>query len=218
MERRAAAAGAVLVNTRANEDDSVRLSALSAGGYREDRRGKKWELDLVANRGRLLAMAEASRARMRQEGITVTTLAADPDPDRYRKAWRMSQEAEKDVPSTLGSVEETFEDWMHWLRTPGMHEDRAWIARERDDVVGLSALEYPPVRGTVGTAWTATARSARGRGIARALKCESVAQAIALGVDRVRTGNDAKNEPILHINQTMGYRLFMIRISFHKDL
>ena len=79
-------------------------------------------------------------------------------------------------------------------------------------------LEYPPVRGVVGTAWTATARSVRGRGIARALKCETVAQAIALGVDRVRTGNDAQNDPILRINETMGYRLFKTRISFHKDI
>ena len=218
MERHAADDGAVLVHSRASADDEVRLAALARRGFREDRRGKKWELDLRANRERILAMTDASRARMRREGITITTLAADTDPDRYRKAWRMSEEAGKDVPSTLGNVEETFDDFLRWLRTPGMHEDRVWIARSDDDVVGLSVLEYPPVRGVVGTAWTATARAVRGRGIARALKCETLAQAIALGVDRVRTGNDAKNDPILHINETMGYRLFTTRISFHKDL
>jgi mycothiol synthase len=218
MEARASASGAALVHMRANEDDAVRVAALTERGFREDRRGKKWELDVIANRDHLLAMTEASRQRMRREGITITTLAADVDPERYRKAWRMSEEAGKDVPSTLGHIEETFDDFMRWLRTPGMHEDRVWIARAGDDVVGLSVLEYPPVRGVVGTAWTATARSVRGRGVARALKCETVAQAIALGVDRVRTGNDAQNDPILHINETMGYRLFKTRISFHKDL
>jgi GNAT superfamily N-acetyltransferase len=218
MERRASAEGATLVHMRTNEDDAVRVAALTARGFREDRRGKKWELDLVANHDRLLAMTEESRDRMRREGITVTTLAADADPERYRKSWRMSEEAGNDVPSSLGYIEETFEDFMRWLRTPGMYEDRVWTARAGDDVVGLSVLEYPPVRGVVGTAWTATARSVRGRGVARALKCETIAQAIALGVDRVRTGNDAKNEPILHINETMGYRLFKTRISFHKDL
>ena len=218
MERRASAAGATLVHARTNEDDAVRVAALAQRGFREDRRGKKWELDLIANRDHLLAMTEASRARMRREGVTVTTLGADADPERYRKAWRMSEEAASDVPSTLGHIEETLDDFMRWLRTPGMHEDRVWVARVGDDVVGLSVLEYPPVRGVVGTAWTATARSVRGRGVARALKCETVAQAIALGVDRVRTGNDAKNDPILHINETMGYRLFKTRISFHKEL
>jgi GNAT superfamily N-acetyltransferase len=218
MEARASASGATLAHMRTNEDDSVRVAALTQRGFREDRRGKKWELDVIANRDRLLAMAEESRDRMRREGITVTTLARDADPERYRKAWRMSEEAGQDTPSTLGHIEETFDDFMRWLRTPGMHEDRVWIARAGEDVVGLSVLEYPPVRGVVGTAWTATARSVRGRGVARALKCETVAQAIALGVDRVRTGNDAQNDPILHINETMGYRLFKIRIAFHKDL
>jgi len=218
MERRASAEGATLAHARTNEDDGVRVAALTARGFREDRRGKKWELDLVANRDRLLAMTADSRERMRREGITVTTLAKDADPERYRKSWRMSEEAGLDTPTTLGHIEETFDDFMRWLRTPGMHEDRVWIAREGEDVVGISVLEYPPVRGVVGTAWTATARSVRGRGVARALKCETVAQAISLGVDRVRTGNDAKNDPILHINETMGYRLFKTRISFHKDL
>ena len=41
--------------------------------------------------------------------------------------------------------------------------------------------------------------------MARALKCETLVQAIALGVDRVRTDNDSANTPILHINETMGY-------------
>ena len=95
---------------------------------------------------------------------------------------------------------------MRWLRSPSMREDRFWIAREGEEIVGASVLGYPPVRGIVGTEWTATARSVRGRGIARALKCETLMQAIALGVDRVRTGNDGANDPILHINATMGYR------------
>ena len=218
MERRAAGVGADLVATRTRDDDAALLTALAERGFREDRRAKKWELDLISGRDGLLAMTEQSRARMRREGIRITTLADDHDPERYRKTWRMSEEAGADVPSTLGNVEETLDDFMRWLRAPGMFEDRVWIARLGDDVVGISVLEYPPIRGVVGTSWTATARSVRGRGVARALKCETVAQAIALGVDRVRTGNDAKNDPILHINETMGYRLFLTRITFHKDL
>ena len=70
------------------------------------------------------------------------------------------------------------------------------------------------MRGIVGTEWTATARAVRGRGIARALKCETVAQAVALGVDRVRTGNDDANAPILHLNETMGYHPVPGRIDY----
>ena len=115
-------------------------------------------------------------------------------------------------------IEETLDDYMRWFRAPDIHEDRFWIAREGDDIVGISVLDYPPVRGIVGTAWTATARRVRGRGIARALKCETLIQAIALEVGRVRTGNDGANDPILHINASMGYQPWVAGISFLKDV
>ena len=218
MERRLTADGAKRIAVRANEDDEVRLAAIVGRGFREDRRGRRWVLDLVENRERIERMTRQSRDRMRDEGIELVTLDREHDPEKYRKVWRMNEEASQDVPTTLPIVEESFEDTMRWLRQPGMHEDRFWIAREGDEIVGVSVLEYPPVRGIVGTAWTATARRVRGRGIARALKCETLMQAIALGVDRVRTGNDGANDPILHINASMGYRPSISSINFLKDV
>jgi mycothiol synthase len=92
-----------------------------------------------------------------------------------------------------------------------------WFARRGDDVVGVSVLSYPQVRGVRGTDWTATARSIRGRGVARALKLETLAQAVSLGVSRVRTGNDAQNLPILHLNAELGYARIPGPINFLKD-
>jgi len=207
MEERAIADGARILRTRANEDDPVRIEAILGRGYREDRLHRRWELDLVANRESLLAMTERSRARMGNEGIEMLTLADDTDPDVIKKVWLLSEEAGDDVPTTMPRVPEAMESYARWTRAPEIHRDRFWIARSGNEVVGLSVLGYPPVRGIVGTEWTATARSVRGRGVARALKCETLAQAIALGVDRVRTGNDAANAPILHLNETMGYHL-----------
>jgi len=217
VERRLVAEGAARVGVRANEDDQVRIAAIQRLGFREDRRSRRWTLDLVGNRERIATMTDQSRARMRAEGIEMVTLDRDTDPEKYRKMWRMNEDAAQDVPTTLPNVEESFEDAMRWLRSPDIHEDRLWVARERDEIVGVSVLAYPPVRGVVGTSWTATARRVRGRGIARALKCETVTQAIALGVDRVNTGNDGANDPILHINASMGYRPWVGAVKFLKD-
>ncbi|CAN5121143.1 hypothetical protein BH18CHL2_BH18CHL2_06820 [soil metagenome] len=192
--------------TWAWEYDRPRLELLEARGYREERHERFWELDLVAERDRLLAMVRATRERMREAGIRVLTLDEDGDPERYGKLWHMSEEAEQDIPTTVPHVGTPFEFFTKWLSGPGLREDRIWIAREGDAVLGISMLSYPPVRGVVSTDWTATARAARGRGVARALKCETVAQAISLGVDRLRTDNDGANAPILHINESMGYR------------
>jgi GNAT superfamily N-acetyltransferase len=218
MERRLAADGAKRIAVRANEDDELRMETILGRGFREDRRHRRWLLDLGENRERITRMAAESRAHMRAEGIRVLTLDQDSDPEKYRKVWRTNEEAVQDVPTTLPNVEESFEDTLRWFRAPDMHEDRFWIARESDDVVGVSVLAYPPVRGVVGTAWTATARRVRGRGIARALKCETLLQAVALGVDRVQTGNDGANDPILHINASMGYRPWVAAINFLKDV
>lgn len=217
VERRLIADGARRVAVRAYEDDDLRIATIKGRGFDADRIHRRWVLDLAHNRDRIETMTDASRARMRAESVRMLTLAQDSDPEKYRKVWRLSEEAVQDVPTTLPNVEESFEDTMRWFRAPDMHEDRFWIARDGDDIVGVSVLGYPPVRGVVGTVWTATARKARGRGIARALKCETLIQALAFDVDRVQTGNDGANDPILHINASMGYRPWVGSINFLKD-
>jgi len=217
MEDRSRADGTQTFTTWAWEDDDLRVSALSTRGYREERRQRFWELDLVANRSKLEAMATDSRKKMSEQRITVLTIDRDDDPEKFRKLWRMSNEAEQDVPTTVPHVEGAFEDFMKWMRSPGLREDRIWIARDGDAILGVSILSYPPRRGVVQTDWTGVGRAARGKGVARALKCETVMQAIALGIDKVRTDNDFRNAPILHINDTMGYRRLPDAIQFMRS-
>lgn len=205
MEDRSRSDGTEKLTVWSRETDQLRLSVIAARGYREQRRQRFWELDLVANRPRLEAMAAESRAKMREQDVAVLTIDRDDDPDRWTKLWTMSEEAIYDIPTTEPYPGMSFDDFMKWMRSPGLHEDRIWIARQGDAILGVSVLSYPPKRGVVSTDWTGVARAGRGRGIARALKCETVMQAIALGVDRVRTDNDFRNAPILHINDTMGY-------------
>ena len=69
----------------------------------------------------------------------------------------------------------------------------------------MSFLRFPPVRGHVWTGFTCSHPDYRGRGIARAVKLQSLAQAIELGIPSVRTGNDSENAPMLHINEALGY-------------
>lgn len=198
------------------EKEADHIAVVESRGYKEERRGKGWELDLRAERDRLERMAAESRERMRREGISILTLAEDRDPDAEQKLWRMSTESFQDIPTTVPFVLPPFEQWCKWLLKPGIRRDRVWIARDGDDVVGVSVLSYPPTRGNVWTDYTGTARKVRGRGVARALKLETVMQAIALGTTRVRTGNDGANAPILHLNEELGYKQFGTGIQFLK--
>jgi GNAT superfamily N-acetyltransferase len=216
MEERSRADGTKIFTTWSPEDDELLVGALEARGYVEERRQRYWELDLVANRPKLEAMAAESRARMRDGKIRVLTIDRDADPEKWKKLWRITEEASSDVPRTVPYTESSFDDFMKWMRAPGLREDRIWIARDGDAILGVSILSYPPKRGVVSTDWSGVARAGRGRGIARRLKLETVMQAIALGVDRVRTDNDSQNAPILHINETMGYTRRPGGIQFMK--
>ena len=217
IEDRARRDGGELFSAEAREDDAVTDAFLRRRGYREDRRSRCWELDLVANRERLASLADVSRARMRDQGIRVLTIDRDPDAEKFHRLHELREEAAQDVPRTIPHVRQRFEIFMRWFDSPAVRKDRMWIARAGRDLVGVSVLSYPPVRGNVWTDWTGTARKARGRGVARALKLETVMQAISLRVTRVRTENDGENAPILHLNADMGYVRVPGWIQYLKD-
>jgi GNAT superfamily N-acetyltransferase len=204
---------------RVREDFKKEVSGLERLGYREIRRTRSSELDLVEQRARIQTTVEACREEMRAQGVRLLRLSDDTDPQKVTKLYHMTVEAEKDIPTTAPWRVLPIEEWTQfWFENPGIREDRFWIAREGESIVGMSVLDFPVTRGVPYTAFTATARAVRGRGIARALKYETMNQAIELGCTRVRTNNDADNAPILRINKEMGYRLVMPILELHRDL
>ena len=205
--------------TRIPEDLYRDLGVLAGLGYREVRRERTWRLDLVAGRERLLAAAEKTREQMNRQGVTMLTLDQDTDPATLRKLYELDLEATEDIPKTVPMPAPPFDQWFtHWFDHPGHRKDRFWIAREGDQVVGMSILGYPLRRGIPWTSFTGTVRRVRGRGIARALKYETVAQAIALGALSVETANDSENAPILHLNEEMGYQPGTPQLELHREL
>jgi GNAT superfamily N-acetyltransferase len=63
---------------------------------------------------------------------------------------------------------------------------------------------------------TCTHPDYRGRGLARAVKLQTLAQAVELGIPAVLTDNDSENAPMLHINEVLGYDERRGFISFVK--
>ena len=204
---------------RIREDFSKDLAVVESLGYRENRRMRISELDLVARRDMILGTRDLCRQRMAEQGVRMLVLSEDPDPQKYQKLYEMIIESERDIPTTVPWRTLSFEEWRSlWFDSPTIREDRFWIAREGDEIVGTSVLDTPVVRGIPYTAFTGTAREVRGRGIARALKYESLGQAVELGYSRVRTNNDTDNPAILRINEEMGYRPVAPLIELHRAL
>jgi len=155
---------------------------------------------------------------MSRQGVRLLTLAGDPDPERLAQLLSLVNQTLPDIPHTAPIPAKTKEGLRQLLAAPQVREERFWIARLGGELVGLSYLYYPPRRGHVRTFYTATARAHRGRGIARAVKMETLSQAIELGVRRVRTDNDEQNLAMLHINQRLGYRPLAGSLTFLRRL
>ncbi len=201
----AVAEGSWLLFAYCGEDEPDMLAALAALGFERVRAERVWELDLRAHGSRIEAEAAAARRDMAERGIELTTLAAWRDGDRLRRVYELDVRTRPDIPSTLPVVVETFADFERRINSPERRLDRTWIALAEGRPVALSYLTFPPGEGTVWTGYTCSHPEYRGRGIARAVKLQTLAQAAALGVPAVRTDNDLENAPMLRINERLGY-------------
>jgi len=213
---RAEAEGSRLLLAYCGEDEPEMLEALAALDFRPERTEKVWELDLKTQGSRLVREAAEARDRMKAAGIESTTLAAWSDPDGVRKLHELNERTVEDIPHTLTIVRETFEDFAKRIRSPDKPHDRYWIALDGDRPVAMSNLKYPPVRGDVWTGYTCTDPAYRGRGLARGIKLQTLAQAVELGVPFVCTDNDSENAPMLHINEKLGYARRPGFVEHHK--
>ena len=205
IAEQAVADGARILSAYAAEDEPMVLEALGRLGYERERSEKVWELDFNKHGKRLLAEARAARERMKNEDVELLPLAEWPGPETFRRLHLLNEATVQDVPTSHPIPPQSFANFMDRMAAPDLPHDRLWLARHGDRPVAMSFLRFPPVRGNVWTGYTCSDPEYRGRGIARAVKLQSLAQAIELGVPFVRTANDSENPSMLHINETLGY-------------
>jgi RimJ/RimL family protein N-acetyltransferase len=202
---RAVADGARLLLAYCAEDEPEMLDSLGELGYSRERIEKVWELDLREHGPKLVEEARVALDTMAAAGIELTTLDAWSDPEKMRKVYELDASTRQDIPTSLPILIEDLDYFVKRTNAPDRRSDRTWVALDQGRPVALSYLKFPPVRGTVWTGYTCTHADHRGRGIARAVKLQTLAQAAKLGVPHVRTDNDAENAPMLHINEALGY-------------
>src|SRR5260370_16564615 len=129
-------------------------------------------------------------------GIQPTTLAGWNGGGRVRKVHQRNERTVQDIAGSLTIVREAFEDFEKRLNSPDRPHDRFWIALDGNRPVAMSYLKYPPVRGDVWTGYTCTDPGYRGRGLARGIKLQTLAQAVELGEPVVYSPNDSGHGPL----------------------
>lgn len=122
-----------------------------------------------------------------------------------RGAYEVDNAITPDIPSE--GVDVTFPTYERWLVDQEAIFGRSYwlLALDGDRVVGLTTLEWTAQSDFAYTGVTGVLREYRNRGIALALKLQSIAEAQRRGLARMRTNNDPDNPPMLAVNRKLGY-------------
>jgi GNAT superfamily N-acetyltransferase len=174
----------------ARYDDADSLGYFAFRGFEEIGRMQDVRLDLST------AVVERSSPR----GIEIAAVQEEHERGMYETAL----EADADIPSATPLRTGSFEQWRERHLSGRVLRDLSFVAVAEGRVVGYAILG----RHSEDTAehWmTGVARSARGRGIALALKQAQIAAAKEAGWASLRTLNDLGNAPMRRVNEKLGY-------------
>jgi predicted GNAT superfamily acetyltransferase len=158
-----------------------------------------------------------------KQGIRITTLAdeMERDPAALQKAFELNEDCRMDVPSVDPPTRRTFDEFRRDdIYAPNALLNAFFIAIDKDGrYLGVSnmfrSLDDPMF---IWQGITGVRREARGKGIAIALKLRTVRYAIENGIVHIKTWNDVHNEPMLSINEALGFAKQPAWISYEKDL
>lgn len=124
-------------------------------------------------------------------------------PDVVDAMYEVYVECTQDVPGARGPM--TLEGWRALeIDRPSRSPDLAFVAFDRDEVVGYAVADIFGDEGYHG--FTAVKRAWRRRGVAIALKRAQIAAATDLGLKRLATGSEERNLPMRTLNAKLGYQ------------
>ena len=200
------ARGARELRAEAREDIPAGVAFAKRHGFEVAARSWQGRLNLdafdPARFGDPHALAAAS-------GVKLVTLADEVarDPDALERVYHLVREVEADVPRVTPVTELDFEQWQRQsIERPGLIREAYFLAVRDGEYVGVSFLRRPAgLPGVINQGLTGVARTARGRGIALALKVATATFAKADGAQELRTWNSDRNHAILHMNDAMGF-------------
>jgi GNAT superfamily N-acetyltransferase len=170
-------------------------------------RARLADVDLAA----LPALADAKAG----EGFRVVPLRAVDELDGLHDVYAS---ASADIPADYPEADVSREDFqVHVLDDPSLDPDASVVVLEGDRPVSLAFLTVDRERGTALSEMTGTLPEYRGRGLGRLAKLDSMRAAKEQGFAELVTENDAANEAMLGLNQSLGFRITATRVTLFRD-
>jgi GNAT superfamily N-acetyltransferase len=145
--------------------------------------------------------------RIHDQGFRFFSLAeAGVSDENKRRLYEVNLAAGLDSTGSDGTFPDFYAFSKNVFDASWFRADTQILASLGDRWVGLAAIGIYPEDNHAYNAFTGVLRDFRGRGLAQALKLQTILLAQREGVRYVRTNNDSKNAPMLAINRKLGYR------------
>jgi mycothiol synthase len=190
-------------STRENRPDGMRF--LNKRDYSEEMR--TWEnVLLLADRDFSHELAQV--AAVEAQGYRLAALSAlEDDPEMKNKLFSCFAEARLDVPRPEPASEISFEQFHRWnFENKDLLLDLFLVAIAPDgEYVATTAFWKTNIEGVVNIGLTGTRRQHRHQGLASALKLKNMMLAQAKGIQKICTWNASSNQPMLSINERLGF-------------
>jgi GNAT superfamily N-acetyltransferase len=187
-----------------NADDLGALAFAERFGFREV--GRQVE--------QVRTIGEMETAPLIPADVELISLAERPEL-RIRTYHELALQAFDDMPTPM-PIQISLEDWeREWISWP----EGSFVALAGDEIVGCAGLirdDDRPDRAE--NSLTAVRRDWRGRGVARALKEQTIAWASANGLREIYTWTQTGNEGMRTVNEKLGYTTRDVSIDVRAEL
>ncbi|MBT2679410.1 GNAT family N-acetyltransferase [Bacillus sp. ISL-35] len=136
-------------------------------------------------------------------GIKFTTLADyPPDPSIQERFWDLWWELAQDVPGMSDKPRPENEQMINLTKD---YDKKGFILAVQGGEWVAMSMVLQEAAGTGYNSMTGVHPQYRGRGLAKAIKVKAIEYALQNGMKFLRTNNDSINEPMLAVNQRLGY-------------
>ncbi len=206
------------VRIHASESCPQSIRFLEKRGFQEVIRDIPSELNVQAFD---LTRFKGLEARFRGNGIEIKTLPElESDPQRNRKLYDLDWEISLSVPGDLaaGMGRRGFEKYVEYAITgPSALPDGFFVAVKGEEYIGLSHVLVSEKGKSLYQGLTGVIPQYRRYGIGLAMKIRVIEYAQANGYILIKAENDAKNIPMLSMNERLGYVRKPALITFEKQ-
>ncbi|MCP2327794.1 GNAT superfamily N-acetyltransferase [Hamadaea flava] len=124
-----------------------------------------------------------------------------------------------DEPGDTAMDAVSYEDWYAEIwQNPATDHDASVVVLADGVPAAYTLVEMDRESGRMWSGGTGTLRSHRGRGLAKLAKSDAVRRAAAAGVTAAYTSNDEVNQPMLAVNEWLGYQPCAVQYSYVRTL